>query len=567
CAAEFDAATPYFYSTYEEENEAQPLAGKKAVILGSGPIRIGQGIEFDYCSVHAAWALESEEAASIIINSNPETVSTDFDTSARLYFEPLDAESVANVLENEAGPDGTGAAAPPAAVQFGGQTAINLTEALSRHGFSILGSTPESIDLAEDRRKFEEFMDRLGIPQPPGAGVTSVEEGLTVAKLVGYPVLVRPSYVLGGRAMEIAYTPVEFVRYVAVAAEVGQGKPLLIDKYLMGREVEVDAISDGEDVVIPGIMEHIERAGVHSGDSMSVYPGVTLTPEESQTVVDYAVRLGRALQIKGLLNVQYVVVSNGDGASPASTVYVLEVNPRASRTLPFLSKVTGVPMVKLATQVMMGKTLRQMGYKSGLLERKPLYAVKAPVWSMAKLGGVDTSLGPEMKSTGEVMGIDRSYRAALAKALLAAGLMLPPQGAVLVSIADRDKPEALGPVRRLASLGYRLYATEGTAATLEALGVPVEMVTKKLDQGYPNVVDIIVEGRVQGVVNTATGDRAPVRDGFEIRRAAVEKGIPCYTSLDTFRAAVETLAHGSSLTYDIRPLREYVEGKDASGSP
>ncbi|HXY74422.1 MAG TPA: carbamoyl-phosphate synthase large subunit, partial [Dehalococcoidales bacterium] len=524
CAAEFDAATPYFYSSYETENEAVSKPGNKALVIGSGPIRIGQGIEFDYCSVHSAWALQKAGYQSIMVNSNPETVSTDFDTSDRLYFEALDEESVRDILENENG--GNGDCKVASIVQFGGQTAINLAEPLSYHGLPLLGSSSETIDLAEDRRRFEAFLSGLGIPQPPGAGVTSVEEAMNVAKVIGYPVLVRPSYVLGGRAMEIVHNASELVHYMAIAAEVNVGKPVLIDKYMEGKEAEVDAICDGEQVLIPGIMEHIERAGVHSGDSMAVYPGLNLTEAEVQTMIDYTVRVGLALKIKGLMNVQFVIMPEKAKGKPS--VYIIEVNPRGSRTVPFLSKVTGVPMVRTAVNVMLGKTLEEQGYKTGLHKKRKLVAIKAPVFSMSKLTGVDTHLGPEMKSTGEVMGVDYTREAALAKTLLAAGLMLPPGGAMLISIADRDKPEAVPIIKQLASTGYKLYATEGTAAMLSALGLNVTLITKKLGEGHPNVVDVINDGTVQGVINTVTGTGTVLRDGFHIRRAAAERRVPCY---------------------------------------
>ncbi len=556
CAAEFAAETPYFYSTYEQENEAEPLEGNKAAVIGSGPIRIGQGIEFDYCSVHSAWALQEAGFKSIIINSNPETVSTDFDTSDRLYFEALDEESVRDILENE----GMGVGANPEAlipssiVQFGGQTAINLAEPLARSGMPILGSSAEAIDEAEDRHRFENFVNRLGIPQPPGGAATSIEGALSVAQLIGYPVLVRPSYVLGGRAMEIVHNSTELSHYMNLALELDSRHPVLIDKYLEGKEVEVDAICDGERVLIPGIMEHIERAGVHSGDSMAVYPGVNLTDQEVETLVEHSIQIGLALRVRGLMNIQYVIMPNDDSGS---TVYVLEVNPRASRTVPFISKVTGVPMVRVATKVMLGNSLKEQGYETGLWKSQNLIAIKAPVFSMSKLSGVDTYLGPEMKSTGEVMGVDYNFGAALAKALLAADLMLPRKGSVLLSIADRDKPEAVSIIRKLSSLGYRLYATEGTAAMIQDMGIPVTMISKKLSEGHPNVVDIIRDGTVGGVVNTLTGERAPLRDGFDIRRAAAEKRIPCFTSLDTTRAVVEALLNGDQ-TFSIQPLREYL---------
>jgi carbamoyl-phosphate synthase large subunit len=571
CAAEFEAATPYFYSTYEDENEAVPLARESTVVIGSGPIRIGQGIEFDYCSVHAAWALQEEGVASVMINSNPETVSTDFDTSDRLYFEPLDQEGVASVIENEGGLREDGEPEfelPPIAAQFGGQTAINLIAPLNRRGMRILGTTPETVDRAEDRQRFDEFVTNLGIPRPPGAGVLTIEDALEVARAIGYPVLVRPSYVLGGRAMEIVHSPAELTRYVTMSTEFGRGRRVQIDKYIEGKEVEVDAVSDGTDVLIPGIMEHIERAGVHSGDSMGVYPGVSLTDAEEEAIVDYTVQLGREFGIVGLMNIQYVVMPNqvDDGSPPSSTVYVLEVNVRSSRTVPFISKVTGVPLVNLATKVMRGRTLQELGYKGGLWPKRDLVAVKAPVSSMAKLVGVDTYLGPEMKSTGEVMGVDIALAPALYKALQAANLMMPRSGAVLISVADRDKPEVLPIVRKLAESGYTIYATEGTAAVIEAIGVTVTGVPGKVSEdGGATTVDLIRAGKVQGVVNTMSGHRMPMRDGFEIRRAATEVGIPCYTSLDTFRVAVDALSAAEDQgtdghRYQIRRLSEYVSG-------
>jgi len=555
CAAEFDAETPYFYSTYETENEAQMLAGKKAVVIGSGPIRIGQGIEFDYCSVHSSWALRESGYQSIMVNSNPETVSTDFDTSDRLYFEALDEESIRDILENENnGNHDTEHQPTPSIVQFGGQTAINLAEPLARAGMPLLGTSAENIDLSENRRRFEDVLSKMGIPQPPGSGVTSVDEALNVAKLIGYPVMVRPSYVLGGRAMEIVHNATELVRYMSLAIELDTRHPVLIDKYLEGKECEVDAICDGEDVLIPGVMEHIERAGVHSGDAMAVYPGVNLSEDEVDTIVDYTIRIGRRLNIKGLMNVQFIVMQGGSGGS--STVYVLEVNSRASRTVPFISKVTGVPMVKVATKVMLGYSLKEQGYFTGLWPKQKLIAIKAPVFSMSKLTGVDTYLGPEMKSTGEVMGIDYTFEAALAKALISAGLMLPPSGGILLSIADRDKPESLSIIRKLNQIGYKLYATEGTAAMIQAAGLTVTMITKKLNEGHPNVVDVIANGTVNAVINTVTGGRIPLRDGFQIRRTAAERRIPCFTSLDTARAAVQALLNGTQ-NYNIQPVPAY----------
>ncbi len=558
CAAEFDAATPYFYATYETENEAVSLPVKKAVVVGSGPIRIGQGIEFDYCSVHAARALKEAGYQSIMVNSNPETVSTDFDTSDRLYFEALDEESLRDILDNENGETINGNGKTPCIVQFGGQTAINLADSLTRNGMPLLGSSSETIDLAENRRRFEKFLSNLGIPQPPGAGVTSIEEGLNVAKAIGYPVLVRPSYVLGGRAMEIVHNATELVHFMNLAAEVNTGKPVLIDKYLEGKEADVDAICDGETVFIPGIMEHIERAGVHSGDSMAVYPGLNFTTAEIDTMVDYTIRTGLALQVKGLMNIQFVIMP--EHPIGGASVYILEVNPRASRTVPFISKVTGVPMVKVAVKVMLGQSLLEQGYETGVFKRRKLVAIKAPVFSMSKLIGVDTHLGPEMKSTGEVMGIDTNFEAALTKTLLASGLMLPPAGSILLSICDKDKPEAVPIIKKLVSVGYKLFATEGTANMISALGLPVTMITKKLSEGHPNVVDAINSGMVNGVINTVTSSGAVLRDGFYIRRAAAEKRIPCFTSMDTAHVAVDVLS-GTKRGYQVQPINKYREGR------
>ena len=563
CAAEFEAVTSYYYSTYAQENEAAPLPGDKAVVIGSGPIRIGQGIEFDYCSVHAAWALSQAGVRSIMINSNPETVSTDFDTSDRLYFEPLDEEAVRDIIENETVDDRP----PPTVVQFGGQTAINLSQTLAQAGLPILGSSAEAIDVASDRHKFDEFLSRLGIPQPPGAAVASVSEALQVAQNVGYPAVVRPSYVLGGRAMEIVQNASELTHYLTMATEVAPDKRVLIDHYMEGKECEVDAICDGERVLIPGIMEHIERAGVHSGDSMAIYPGLNLTEAEVDTIVDYTTRIGLAMGIRGLMNVQFVILGGSAYRSPhlpieedqATSVYVLEVNPRGSRTIPFISKVTGVPVAGIATRVMLGQSLAQQGYSGGLWPKQRLVGIKAPVFSMSKLVGVDWNLGPEMKSTGEVMGLDWDFPNALSKALLAANLSLEQGMGVLLSIADQHKAESVALVRELLQASCRLYATEGTAAMISAMGIPVTMITKKLSEGHPNVVDVINDGRVGAVVNTVSEVTEVLRDGFAIRRAAVERRIPCFTSLDTARAAVESmLMEGSN--YSVQCTDEYLNG-------
>ncbi|MCC6961239.1 MAG: carbamoyl-phosphate synthase large subunit [Dehalococcoidia bacterium] len=553
CAAEFDAATPYFYSTYETENEALPEDTAAAIVVGSGPIRIGQGIEFDYASVHAAWALQEAGIRSIMANSNPETVSTDFDTSDRLYFEPLDEEGVRDIIENETG---SGDEAPSSIVQFGGQTAINLADPLRRSGLPIIGSSADTIDTAEDRRLFERFLQDLGIPQPPGAAILTLEEAMKTAQTIGYPVLVRPSYVLGGRAMEIVQNATELVTFVAQAAEVAQGKPILIDKFLDGAEVEVDAICDGETVLIPGIMQHIEKAGVHSGDSMAVYPPMHLDAEERATIVDYTERIVLGLGAIGLTNIQYVVLPRVPGEDPR--VFVLEVNPRASRTVPFLSKVTGVPMVQLAVGAMLGQKIADHGFPSGLWPERNLVAIKAPVFSMSKLTGVDTYLGPEMKSTGEVMGIDRAFEPALAKALIAADMALKPNASVLLSISDRTKADALPLIHKLNESGYRIFATEGTSKMIEALNIPVTPVTKVLSGDHPNVVDVIMDGSVQCVINTSENRfTGSLRDGFHIRRAAAEKRIPCFTSIDTARAAVSALV--TAADFEVATLREYVQ--------
>ena len=566
CAAEFEAATPYYYSAYENaydsENEAPPLPGRKAVVIGSGPIRIGQGIEFDYCSVHAAWALSQAGVASIMVNSNPETVSTDFDTSDRLYFEPLDEEAVRDIIDNETVDDDP----PPSLVQFGGQTAINLSQALAAAGLPILGSSAEAIDIASDRQKFERFLVELGIPQPPGATVHSVDQALTVAQRIGYPVVVRPSYVLGGRAMEIVRNATELIRYLTIATEVTPEREVLVDHYMEGRECEVDAICDGERVLIPGIMEHVERAGVHSGDSMAIYPGLNLTEAEVDTLVDYTTRIGLALGVRGLMNIQFVLqggsayrspsVQPVDGEDP-TTVYVLEVNPRGSRTIPFISKVTGVPVANLATRVMLDDKLAELGYQGGLWPRQRLVGIKAPVFSMSKLVGVDWYMGPEMKSTGEVMGIDWDFTGALTKALQAASINLSPGMGVLLSISDQGKANSLPLVRGLAAAGCQLYATEGTAAMITAMGLPVTTITKRIGEGSPDVLDVINDGTVGAVVNTLSGDSSVMRDGFFIRRAAVERRIPCFTSLDTARAAMESMLSGLD-NYNVLTTDEYL---------
>ena len=541
CAAEFEAVTPYFYSTYEQENEATPLAGPKAVILGSGPIRIGQGIEFDCCCVQSASALRDLGIAPIMVNSNPETVSTDFDASARLYFDPLDEESIAAVLENEGAP-------VPVLAQFGGQTALNLADRLAGIGGEIAGTSADAIALAEDRRRFHEFADALGIPQPPGGTASSPTEALAVAAEIGYPVLVRPSYVLGGRGMEIAYGPEDLERYFRSALEAGTGR-VLVDKYLRGMEVEVDAVSDGGETLVAGIMEHIERAGVHSGDSYAVYPAQNLLSAERDEIVALTRRIAQALPVKGLLNIQFIV-ENG-------RVWVLEVNPRASRTVPFLTKVTGVPLVKLAVAIAFGSSLAAQGYAraDGIWPAGSLVALKAPVFSMAKLLDVDTYLGPEMKSTGEVMGIDRSFAPALWKALVAAGLAPARSGKILVTVADKDKAEVAPIIEGFHWLGYELVATSGTAALVRSLGIDVTEV-RKLAEGSQDILKLIRSGECAAVINTPTLGKTVDRDGFLIRRAAVEARVPCLTSLDTALAVVTAL-RASAIATNVAPLAEY----------
>ena len=567
CAGEFEAITPYFYSTYEDENEAIPLDGPKSIVIGSGPIRIGQGIEFDYCSVHAAWALQEEGVKSIMINSNPETVSTDFDTSDRLYFEPLDEESIRDIIENESQANSDDSFTP-SIVQFGGQTAINLSQILDKFSLPILGSSAKSIDTASDRHLFEKFLEKTGIPNPPGSAVFNLEEALSVAQEVGYPVLVRPSYVLGGRAMEIVQNATELARYMNTAFEAGGRRRVLIDKYFEGREVEVDAICDGDNVLIPGIIEHVERAGVHSGDSMAIYPALTLSKEEVDTIVDYTIKIGKSLKIKGLMNIQYVVVGGAAYRNPQESrnqsektnIYVIEVNPRSSRTIPFISKITGVPMVKLAVKAMLGRKITDFGYKQGLWKKQNLIAVKAPVFSMSKLSGVDTFLGPEMKSTGEVMGIDKDFESAAAKALIAANLMLPKKGSILISVSDDDKADSIQLIHELHKIGYNFFATEGTSSVINGLGFPVVMVPKILDREGPNVVDIISNGTVDAVINTVTGHREVLQDGFHIRRAAVDKRIPCFTSIDTARTAVSQISKKNT-SFNVTSIQEHLEIK------
>jgi carbamoyl-phosphate synthase large subunit len=524
CAAEFEATTPYYYSTYETEDEVLKTNKEKVMVLGSGPIRIGQGIEFDYSTVHAVWAIQAAGYEAIIVNNNPETVSTDFSTSDRLYFEPLFYEDVMNIIEHEK-PIGV-------IVQFGGQTAINLAAPLTRAGVRILGSSLESIDAAEDRKKFEALLTQLNVAQPPGGTVTSVDQAVGVASQFGYPVLVRPSYVLGGRAMEIVYSDQELLSYMEYAVKINPEHPVLIDRYMLGKELEVDAICDLETVLIPGIMEHVERAGVHSGDSISVYPPQTVSDDIKNQIVEITIKISKALNVVGLVNIQFVIYKD--------QVYVIEVNPRSSRTVPFLSKVTNVPMANVATRVILGEKLADMGYETGLWPEDDNVSVKVPVFSFAKLRRVDTTLGPEMKSTGEVMGRDRNFAKALYKGFIGSGMKIPPTGAIIATVADKDKEEAIEILRGFYELGYKIVATGGTAVALEKAGLRVTTVNK-LSEGSPNILDLIRNGEAHFVVNTLTKGKKPERDGFRIRREAVENGVVCMTSLDTVRALLHVL--------------------------
>lgn len=547
CAAEFEAATPYYYSTYAQEDEVIVSDRRKVMVLGSGPIRIGQGVEFDYCSVHSVWALREMGIESLIVNNNPETVSTDFDTSDRLYFEPLMPEDVLNILDKEK-PDGV-------IVQFGGQTAINLAAPLAAAGIKIIGTSVEDIDRAEDREKFEALLEASGIQRPKGVAVTNTMDAVLAGNSIGYPVVVRPSYVLGGRAMEIVYSEEELKDYMQRAVKASPEHPVLVDRYMQGTEVEVDAISDGVDVLIPGIMEHIERAGVHSGDSIAVYPTRTLSQDIINTIVDYTKRLAVGLNVKGLINIQYVVLNQ--------EVYVIEVNPRSSRTIPFLSKVTDVPMVNVATRVAMGQTLREQGYQPGLMPAKPYVAVKAPVFSFAKMQQVDISLGPEMKSTGEVMGIDYHYSRALYKAITAAGMNIPNAGTILFTVADKDKEEAGELAKGFTELGYHIVATAGTAKYLQSIGLTAVDIVHKVHEHKADIIQMIKTGKINMVVNTLTQGREPERDGYKIRRATVEHATPCLTSMDTAKEVLNmmTFMRERRLVY-VLALQDYVGGGD-----
>ncbi len=525
CAAEFEAATPYYYSCFDGENEADPTSDRrKILVLGSGPIRIGQGIEFDFCSVHCTWAFSRAGCETIIINNNPETVSTDFDIADKLYFEPLTPEDVENVVRLEK-PDG-------AVVQFGGQTAINLTEHLMKMGVPILGTRAEAMDQAEDRELFDQILAKTKIPRAAGATVYTSAEAREVAGRLGYPVLVRPSYVLGGAGMHIAFNDEEITEYIDRINQYAQDHPILIDKYLMGKEIEVDAVCDGKDILIPGIMEHIERTGVHSGDSISVYPAPSITQEVRETIVDYTKRLAKALHVVGLINVQFIVMDEG--------VYVIEVNPRSSRTVPYISKVTGIPIVDLATRVILGETIRGMGYTEDIAPDADYWAIKMPVFSFEKLRGAEITLGPEMKSTGECLGIARTFNEALYKAFLGAGIHLPKYKQMIITVNDKDKPESVGVAKRFEALGYRIYATRSTAKYLREHGVNALRVNK-LNQESPTVMDLILGHKIDVVIDTPTQGGDKSRDGFLIRRVAIETGVHCLTSMDTANALALSL--------------------------
>ena len=530
CAAEFAAETPYYYSVFGSENEAaETNPQKKVLVLGSGPIRIGQGVEFDYCSVHCTWAFAKEGWETIIVNNNPETVSTDFDIADKLYFEPLTAEDVESIVNIEK-PDG-------AVVQFGGQTAIKLTEALMKMGVKILGTKAEDVDAAEDRELFDEILQKTGIPRAAGGTVFTAEEAKKVANEIGYPVLVRPSYVLGGQGMKIAWNDDEIEEFIGIINTITQDHPILVDKYLMGKEIEVDAICDGTDILIPGIMEHIERTGVHSGDSISVYPAHTISEKAKETLVEYTKRLAQALHVVGMINIQFIDMDDN--------IYVIEVNPRSSRTVPYISKVTGIPIVDLAARIIMGETIKGMGYTPGLAPTADYIAIKMPVFSFEKLRGAEISLGPEMKSTGECLGIDKTFNGALYKAFEGAGVELPKYKQMIMTVKDADKPEAVGVAKRFEKLGYKIYATRSTAKYLQEHGVNALRVNK-ISQESPNVMDLILGHKIDLVIDTPTqGNGDKTRDGFLIRRNAIETGVYCITAMDTANALAHALETAS----------------------
>ena len=525
CAAEFEASTPYYYSVYGSENEAiETNDRKKVLVLGSGPIRIGQGIEFDFCSVHCTWAFSKEGYETIIINNNPETVSTDFDIADKLYFEPLTPEDVESVVRLEK-PDG-------AVVQFGGQTAIKLTEALMKMGVPILGTSAENVDAAEDRELFDEILEQCQIPRPKGGTVYTAEEAKEVANRLGYPVLVRPSYVLGGQGMQIAINDEDVEEFIGIINRIAQDHPILVDKYLQGKEIEVDAVCDGEDILIPGIMEHIERAGIHSGDSISVYPAKSISQKVKDTIEEYTKRLARSLHVIGLINIQFIAVGED--------VYVIEVNPRSSRTVPYISKVTGIPIVPLATKVILGHKIKDLGYTPGLQKEADYFAVKMPVFSFEKIRDADISLGPEMKSTGECLGIAKTFNEALYKAFLGAGICLPKYKNMIMTVRDEDKAEAVEIAKRFEALGYNIYATKGTARALMDADVQVRL-TRKVEQESPNILDLILGHEIDLVIDTPSQGVEHSHDGFVIRRHAIETGVNVLTAIDTAKALVTSL--------------------------
>ena len=545
CAAEFKASTPYYYSCFGSFNEAaETKPEKKVLVLGSGPIRIGQGIEFDYCSVHATWAFSAEGYETVIVNNNPETVSTDFDIADKLYFEPLTPEDVQNIVDIEK-PDG-------AVVQFGGQTAIKLTKALMEMGVPILGTSAENVDAAEDRELFDKILEECEIPRPSGGTVFTAEEAKVVANKLGYPVLVRPSYVLGGQGMQIAISDDEVEEFMEIINRIAQDHPILVDKYLVGKEIEVDAVCDGKDILIPGIMEHIERAGVHSGDSISVYPAQSISEKVKETIAEYTRRLAKSLHVIGLINIQFIVCGE--------EVYVIEVNPRSSRTVPYISKVTGIPIVDLATQVIIGKTIGELGYEVGLQKESAYIAIKMPVFSFEKIRGAEISLGPEMKSTGECLGIAKTFNESLYKAFIGAGIDLPKHKQVIITVKDADKGEAIEIGRRFEKLGYIVYATRSTAQALNDAGVKARKVNK-INQESPTVMDLILGHKIDLVIDTPTQGRDKSRDGFMIRRTAIETGVNCLTSLDTAKALLTSLEHRNDGSLTLVDISSVAQGK------
>ena len=538
CAAEFEASTPYYYSCFDGESEVEEdHSVKKVMVLGSGPIRIGQGIEFDYCSVHSTWAFERKGYQTIIVNNNPETVSTDFDIANKLYFEPLTAEDVEAIVDLER-PDG-------AVVQFGGQTAIKLTEALMEMGVPILGTSAENVDAAEDRELFDEILEKCCIPRPAGKTVFTRDEALEAANELGYPVLVRPSYVLGGQGMQIAISDKDIIEFMDIINRHVQEHPVLVDKYIMGKEVEVDAVCDGEDILIPGIMEHVERAGIHSGDSISVYPAQTLSPKIKRVIEDYTRKLANSLHVIGLINIQFIAYND--------EVYVIEVNPRSSRTVPYISKVTGIPIVDLATRVITGEKIKDMGYKPGLQPEAEYFAIKMPVFSFEKIRGAEISLGPEMKSTGECLGISKDYN--LYKAFLGAGVNLPKTKKMILTVKDADKMDAVEIGRRFAALGYEIFSTKSTCRILNENGVPAELINK-VEEPSPNLLDLILSHEIDLIIDTPSQGIERSKDGFVIRRHAVETGVTCLTSLDTANALLTSLESSANRRLSLVDISE-----------